>query len=79
MVQAPAVAAGSVKVYQIRDLPGRLMPCDPAKNIYGSMYHVREPQSMELGLSVPDFFQCSRTWKTKLLSLLASTLCWEWA
>lgn len=74
--QLPVLEAGLTKTYQIPGLPGRLVICDAGKNIYGSPYHIREPLCSELNISVMDFLQCSRTWKSKLLALTVSTIPW---
>lgn len=45
------------------------MRCDASKNARGSMYHVREPKTRVLTMSVPDYAEASGLWAT------ASRLC----
>ncbi|KFM23513.1 Hypoxia-inducible factor 1-alpha inhibitor, partial [Auxenochlorella protothecoides] len=47
----------------------RLLVCDAEKNIYGSHYHIREPESSTIKLTAAEFVQCARKWKSKLLVL----------
>ena len=47
----------------------RFVPCDDAKNVYGSFYHVREPETQRMEMSVADFAQCATTWTTRKLYL----------
>ena len=42
---------------------------DVDKNIFGSFYHVREPKTRRLPLTVPDFAVCLKTWTSKKLLL----------
>lgn len=57
------------KVYAVDAKPGRVLVCDTSKNVHGSHYHVREPETSTLNLSPTEFVGCARKWKTKLLAL----------
>uniref|UniRef100_A0A1D1ZXM2 Cupin-like domain-containing protein n=1 Tax=Auxenochlorella protothecoides TaxID=3075 RepID=A0A1D1ZXM2_AUXPR len=61
----------SFSVYSLGTSPGRLLVCDAEKNIYGSHYHIREPESSTIKLTAAEFVQCARKWKSKLLVLEA--------
>jgi len=43
----------------------RFIECDSLKNIYGSLYHVREPETQKLEMTLPEFVQCATTWKDR--------------
>ena len=42
---------------------------DSEKNIYGSFYHVREPKTRKLPMTVPEFVGCLTSWSSKKLLL----------
>ena len=42
---------------------------DLEKNIFGSIYHVREPKTRRLPMTVPDFTVCLTSWTSKKLLL----------
>ena len=46
---------------------------DPEKNVYGSMYHVREPSTRHLRMGFPEFAGCLITWKSKKLLVRVRT------
>lgn len=52
----------------------RFIECEDAKNIYGGIYHVREPKTQRLQMSLPDFVQCSRQWRARRLYLRTSVM-----
>lgn len=47
----------------------RFLECDDAKNAFGSLYHVREPESQRLGMTFHEFLQCSQRWQTQQVYL----------
>lgn len=67
----------SFSVYSLGTSPGRLLVCDAEKNIYGSHYHIREPESSTIKLTAAEFVQCARKWKSKLLVLEVSLVHWD--
>lgn len=42
---------------------------DADKNIFGSMYHVREPATRKLSMTIADFAGCLTSWTSKKLLL----------
>ncbi|KAL4452346.1 hypothetical protein ABPG75_008008 [Micractinium tetrahymenae] len=50
----------------------RFIEYEDVKNIYGGMYHVREPETQRLEMSLPDFAQCSQQWRAQRLYLRGS-------
>lgn len=40
----------------------RFIKADPIKNIYGSMYHVREPETRLLAMTISELIDCASTW-----------------
>lgn len=42
---------------------------DAEKNIFGSFYHVREPKTRKLPMTLPEFAACLRSWASKKLLL----------
>jgi hypothetical protein len=50
----------------------RFIECNAAKNVYGSMYHVREPETQLLHMSFPEFVNCAERWKMRNIFLKVS-------
>ena len=48
---------------------------DLDKNIFGSFYHVREPKTRRLPMTVPDFAVCLTSWTSKKLLLKVCDPC----
>lgn len=38
---------------------------DTAKNVFGSYYHVREPQTQELQMTFAEYAECAQKWTTR--------------
>ena len=38
---------------------------DLDKNVFGSYYHIREPQTQQLHMTFAEYAQCATTWTTK--------------
>ncbi|KAI7844155.1 hypothetical protein COHA_002290 [Chlorella ohadii] len=47
----------------------RFIECDAAKNVYGGLYHVREPETQVLQLAFPEFVKCAAAWRARRLYL----------
>ncbi len=43
----------------------RFIECDESKNIFGSDYYVKEPETQSLDCTFSEFVQCARAWKHK--------------
>jgi len=43
----------------------RFIECDESKNIFGSDYYIREPETQSLDCTFYEFVQCARAWKDK--------------
>jgi hypothetical protein len=41
----------------------RFIVGQPGKNVYGSSYHVREPETRTIAMTFPDFVECLQKWK----------------
>jgi hypothetical protein len=44
-----------------------IMEFDPAKNIYGSLYHVREPMCVKMEAPLRDILDAVSSWKQRKL------------
>ncbi len=44
-----------------------IMPYNPVKNIYGSIYHVREPESVRLDIPLKDALEAAGQWTHRKL------------
>ena len=47
----------------------RFVEYDDLKNVYGSYYHVREPETQRLEMTFPEFVQCTQRWQSRRLLL----------
>ena len=45
------------------------MECCDERNVFGGHYHVREPESQRLEMSLQEFMQCAQSWQTRQLYL----------
>ena len=69
-MQAGAWDAGrKVDVLCAEERSSAYLNHDLDKNIFGSFYHVREPKTRRLPMTVPDFAVCLKTWTSKKLLL----------
>lgn len=50
----------------------RFLVCDDTKNVFGSDYHVRVPESRGLRMPISEIRHCVRTWTTSRLLLQVS-------
>lgn len=50
----------------------RFMPYDETKNIFASMYHVREPETERFPCSCAEFVKCTREWTERTIHLDAT-------
>ena len=48
------------------------LECDLEKNVYGSFYHIREPSTRHLSMSLGDFAGCLTSWTSKKLLVRVS-------
>lgn len=51
----------------------RFMECDDGKNVFGGLYHVREPESQRLSMTFHEFVQCAQRWQTRQVYLKVSS------
>lgn len=51
----------------------RFMECDDGKNVFGGLYHVREPESQRLSMTFHEFAQCAQRWQTRQVYLKVSS------
>jgi len=49
----------------------RFISYSEGKNVFGSYYHVREPETERMPTSLREFVQCARTWTTRRIFLKA--------
>lgn len=47
----------------------RFMQCRDSSNIFGSHYHVREPETQRLQMDFKGFAQCAQQWQKRQLLL----------
>ncbi len=52
----------------------RFLECDDGKNVFGSHYYVREPESQRLSMPLHEFAQCAARWQTRQVYLKVSVL-----
>lgn len=57
----------------------RFFEYDAARNVYGGYYHVREPETQRLEMSLPEFVQCSQRWQARKLFLKVGWRVGGWA
>lgn len=41
------------------------METDTEKNVFGSYYHIREPQTQELQMTFAEYAECAKKWTTR--------------
>lgn len=47
----------------------RFIECSADRNVFGAHYHVREPETQHLYMSLQDFMQCAQSWQIRQLCL----------
>lgn len=63
---------GTWKSYYSSGKKNRFILGDLSKNIYGTNYHVREPETRAMSLTMPDFQECFTKWTTERVFLKVS-------
>ncbi|GAB4818813.1 hypothetical protein N2152v2_005859 [Parachlorella kessleri] len=79
LVRAATAAADSPKLRPLTVLCSdarrcRFMEYEELKNVYGSYYHVREPETQRLEMTFPEFVQCTQRWQSRRLLLKAKVM-----
>ena len=59
----------SVQVLCSDDTRHRFFEVDDAKNVYGTGYHLREPETQRLTMKLPEFAECAQTWQCRRVFL----------
>ena len=52
----------------------RFIAHDAERNLHGSCYHVREPETQRMDMPVHEFVECARTWASRRLFLKVGLL-----
>ena len=64
----------SVQVLCSDDTRHRFFEVDDAKNVYGTGYHLREPETQRLTMKLPEFAECAQTWQCRRVFLKVQQL-----
>ena len=69
--QVTSIPDNSAKCAVLCSTPGRsrFIECHDASNVFGSFYHVREPESQRLEMGWREFLQCTQKWRSRPLYL----------